>query len=105
MPRKEIVCQFSVQDIASVCGCSKSAIFHHIRKGHLDIEDLISVTKFIASMGMDDIRAEIGMAFGRIGQCGPPVKQDSQKGIIQKKISQESKKSKKPAHKITRIQG
>ncbi len=104
MPRKEIVCQFGVQDLADVCGCSKSAVFHHIRKGSLDMNDLVSVVKFIASKGSDDIRLEIGQAYGRIGSYGPPVKADSKKGELQRKVAAASKKQ-ETVKKIARLQG
>lgn len=104
MPRKEIVCQFGVQDLADVAGCSKSAIFHHIKKGSLDMEDLVSVVKFIASKGTDDIRSEVGLAFGRIGHYGPPVKDDSVKGVVQRQVAATNEK-KATTKKITRIQG
>ena len=104
MPRKEIVCQFGVQDLADVCGCSKSAVFHHIRKGNLDMNDLVSVVKFIASKGSDDIRWEIGQAYGRIGAYGPPVKSSSKKGEIQKKTAATSKKQ-GTVKRIARLQG
>ena len=104
MPRKEIVCQFGVQDLADVCGCSKSAVFHHIRKGSLDLTDLVSVVKFIASKGSDDIRLEIGRAYGRIGEYGAPVKADSKKGKLQREAASEGKRAGK-RKAITRIQG
>lgn len=104
MPRKEIVCQFGVQDLADVCGCSKSAVFHHIRKGSLDMDDLVSVVKFIASKGSDDIRLEIGRAYGRIGEYGAPVKADSKKGKLQREAASVGKKGGK-RKAISRIQG
>lgn len=105
MPRQEIVIQFTLSDIAALCGCSKSAIHHHIRKGHLDIEDLVSVTSFLASMATDDIRSQIGMSFGRIGICGAPVPPGSKKQQVQSKLKEDSRKTKKPKRKITRVQG
>lgn len=100
MPRQQIVCQFTVSDIAELCGCSNPAIFHHIRHGALVLEDLVSVTKFLAARAKDDIRTEIGLAFGQVGSYGPPV-------APSKKADAQRKASKKPSikKKITRVQG
>lgn len=100
MPRKQIVCQFTVSDIAELCGCSNPAIFHHIRKGNLVLEDLVSVTKFLAANGTDDIRTEIGLAFGHVGRYGIPVA-PSKKADAQKKAAKSPSRSKT----ITRVQG
>lgn len=101
MPRQQIVCQFTVSDIAELCGCSNPAIFHHIRQGTLVLEDLVSVVKFLAAKAKDDVRVEIGMAYGRVGSYGPPVgpskKADAQ-AAAEKKITKTKKR-------ITRISG
>lgn len=100
MPREQIVCQFGVQDIADVCGITTSAVFHHIRRGTLVLEDLISVTKFIAARGKDEVRMDIGYAYGRLGEYGPPLptskRSESQKKMRSKNVVK---------HPITRIQG
>ena len=102
MPRKQIVCQFTVSDLAEICGCSNPAIFHHIRQGTLVLEDLVSVTKFIAAKGRDDIRTEIGVAFGRIGSYGPPVAPSKKADVQEKMASRSGPNLKKP---IARVQG
>lgn len=101
MPRVKILCQFGVSDIAELCGCTDSAIFHQIRRGNLDIEDLVSVTKFLAAKAKDDIRMEIGYAYGRCGSYGPPLARGGKKEAQEKASKKETKKKKK----ITRVQG
>ena len=100
MPRPEITCAFTINDLAELCGIGKSAVFQQIKRGHLVLEDLMSVTKFIAAYGTDDVRFNIGYAYGRCGEYGPPVppskKQNAQKAM---------KKPPKVTQPIMRVNG
>lgn len=103
MPRAQIVCQFGVQEIAELCGVSKPAIFHHMRSGILDINDLMSVTKFLAAKARDEERMQIGYAFGRLGEYGPPIAPSKRKES-QDKVAKKGKRT-GTKKRIARISG
>lgn len=100
MSRQRILIQFGIAELANICKCDTTAIHHHIKSGRLVLEDLVSVTKFIAAYGTDDVRQNIGYAYGQCGEYGKPLpkskKADSQKN---------AKRPPKVTQPITRIQG
>jgi hypothetical protein len=54
-----IVFQYTFADLMEQTGLTKSAVSHHVKRGNLDPDSLVSVCCFLARYGKPEVRSEI----------------------------------------------